>query len=251
MRRSLLKLTRLAVTLATQPPAKRSLALAMSSRPESTGTPTASSASSGRPTRSWIRSMSWIIRSSTTSTSVPRSREGRDAVRFDEQRPVDHVVERQQRGIEALEMADLKDPLAAWRRARSGRSASARVVAMGFSTRTCRPPSSRRLATSTWLAGRHHDARGIGKAHQVARIGSAPERPGGSPRLRAAASSRSTTATSRRAGAGGVFLGMMAPEMAAADHRRADRAHAGTGIIAASALCSIRSTSSAMTAASA
>ena len=76
MRRSLLKLTRLAVTLATQPPSKCSLALAMSSRPESTGTPTASTAASGAPTSSWIRSMSWIIRSSTTSTSVPRGWNG-------------------------------------------------------------------------------------------------------------------------------------------------------------------------------
>ena len=53
------------------------------------------------------------------------------------------------------------------------------------------------------------------------------------------------------AGAGRVFLGVMAAEMAAADDGGADQPHAGAGSIAASALCSIRPTSSAMTSASA
>ena len=74
--RSVFRLTREAVALATQPFAKRMRALAMSISSENTGVPTASMAAIGAPTMVCTMSMSWIMRSSTTFTSVPRSRYG-------------------------------------------------------------------------------------------------------------------------------------------------------------------------------
>ncbi len=72
--RSVFRLTREAVALATQPLAKRMRALAMSISAENTGVPTASMLTIGAPTMVCTMSMSWIMRSSTTFTSVPRSR---------------------------------------------------------------------------------------------------------------------------------------------------------------------------------
>ena len=184
--RSLLKLTRLAVTLATQPPSKRSLRI---------GDVVAAGEHrhadridrGERPADQLLDQVDVVDHQVEHHVDVGAALlEGREPVRFDEQGPVEHVGERQQRGIEALEMADLEDPLARRRRARSARSASARLAAIGFSTSTCRPPSSRRLATAKCAAGRHRDARGLGKARQVARIGQRRERPGASPRPRAA-----------------------------------------------------------------
>src|ERR1017187_4000793 len=51
---------------------ERSRALAISISEENTGVPTASSEATGLPTIICTRSISWIIRSSTTLTSVPR-----------------------------------------------------------------------------------------------------------------------------------------------------------------------------------
>ena len=68
--------TRLAVTLAMHPLAKRSRAFAMSTEGVSTGTPTASTERSAEGTMVRMTSKSWIMRSETTSTSVPRSVKG-------------------------------------------------------------------------------------------------------------------------------------------------------------------------------
>ncbi|MBC7844707.1 MAG: hypothetical protein H7099_20560 [Gemmatimonadaceae bacterium] len=64
--------TRLAVIVATAPLANSRRAFAMSSVSVSTGTPTALTSITGLPTIVATRSMSWIIRSSTTATSAPR-----------------------------------------------------------------------------------------------------------------------------------------------------------------------------------
>ena len=68
--------TRLDVTFAIQPLAKLIRALAMSGLSVRTGTPTASTRCTGERTKLAIMSMSWIMRSNTTSTSVPRSTNG-------------------------------------------------------------------------------------------------------------------------------------------------------------------------------
>src|SRR5947207_3209079 len=64
--------TRLAVTLAMQPLAKRSRAFAVSTEEVRTGTPTASTERSADGTMGRITSRSGLIRSSRTSTSAPR-----------------------------------------------------------------------------------------------------------------------------------------------------------------------------------
>ena len=67
---------RLAVMVATQPLAKRTRALAMSSCGLATAAPTASTLSIGLSTSESMRSRSWIIRSRITETSVPRGLNG-------------------------------------------------------------------------------------------------------------------------------------------------------------------------------
>ncbi len=229
MRRSLLKLTRLAVTLATQPPSKRSRAFAMSSRPDSTGTPTASTAASGWPTSSWIRSMSWIIRSSTTSTSVPRAENG--ATRWDSMNK-GWPITSSRASTAALKRS--RWPTWSTRACRAASaisaSASASVVAMGFSISTSRPPSSRRLAIGKMLAGRHRDARSIGPADQLFGAGQGRH---AQPLGQALRRLEITIDHGDQPGAGarGVFVGVMSAEMTATDHGRADRAHATVGIM--------------------
>src|SRR5262249_21932776 len=107
--RSRLSETRLAVTLAMQPLAKRSRALAMSTDGVSTGTPTASIARTGDGTMLRIRSRSWIMRSSTTSTSVPRSPNVGEPLALDEAGLRQPAAECPHRGVEALEVPHLQD----------------------------------------------------------------------------------------------------------------------------------------------
>ncbi|PYP79598.1 MAG: hypothetical protein DMD35_07695 [Gemmatimonadetes bacterium] len=64
--------TRLAVMFATAPVSNVRRALAMSTNGVRTGTPTALTVAGCPPTRVCTRSMSWIMRSSTTATSDPR-----------------------------------------------------------------------------------------------------------------------------------------------------------------------------------
>ena len=68
--------TRLAVMFATAPESKVRRALAMSTNGVSTGTPTACTDDDLPPTSVSTRSMSWIMRSSTTATSAPRGLNG-------------------------------------------------------------------------------------------------------------------------------------------------------------------------------
>ena len=68
--------TRLAVMFATAPASNVIRAFAMSTNGVSTGTPTADTCDTPPPTNVRTRSMSWIIRSSTTATSDPRGLNG-------------------------------------------------------------------------------------------------------------------------------------------------------------------------------
>ena len=68
----------------------------MSTSFESTGTPIASMLSGTSPIRRCTMSMSWIIRSRTTSTSVARARIRAHAVDLDEAGPSDPVAHRAQ-----------------------------------------------------------------------------------------------------------------------------------------------------------
>ena len=111
--RSALRLMRLAVTSATQPFAKRMRAFAMSISSVNTGAPIASIDAIGERTMCSIRSMSWIMRSSTTLTSVPRGLNG--ASRFDSMKRGRGQLVRdgEDHGVEPLQVADLQhEPLA-------------------------------------------------------------------------------------------------------------------------------------------
>ena len=62
-----------------------------------------------------MRSMSWIIRSSTTFTSVPRCLKRREPSRLDETRYGQRGLQGLNRGVESLEMPDLQNALGAAR----------------------------------------------------------------------------------------------------------------------------------------
>jgi hypothetical protein len=141
--------TRLAVISATAPPSKTSLALAMSIRDVSTGVPTAWNESRGLSTRPSTRSMSWIIRSSTTPTSVPRGPNG--ASRSDSRKRGSSRCGRAPRTAGLYRSTWPTAILSPRRSARSTRSsASSRVPATGFSTRTWQPASRAARATGWW-----------------------------------------------------------------------------------------------------
>ena len=141
----------------------------MSSRAESTGTPTASTWASGRSTSCWIRSMSWIIRSSTTSTSVPRGVNG--ARRWDSMNSgcAQNVGQRQDRGVEALQMPDLEDPPARARevdqRAGLGEAGRDRLLDQDVQAGLQQPARDRAM-----LPGRHRDARGLDPSLELGEI---------------------------------------------------------------------------------
>jgi hypothetical protein len=87
------RLMRLALRLATQPFSNSMRALAMSSVFESTLTPTLSILRIGDFTSASTMPMSWIIRSSTTPTSVPRGLVGREPLGGDVLRPAGVLLE--------------------------------------------------------------------------------------------------------------------------------------------------------------
>src|SRR5437762_970461 len=137
---------RLEVMFATAPEVNVTRALAMSSVGVSTGTPTAEMSRAPAPTSVSSRSMSWIMRSSTTATSDPRGLNGAS------------LSLSMNRGCltcgSAARTARLKRSMwpictitpffpASARRA----SASSRVAVMGFSMNTCLPRSIAALAT--------------------------------------------------------------------------------------------------------
>ena len=203
-------------------------------------------------TSSWIRSMSWIIRSSTTSTSVPRGWNG--AMRCDSMNSGRSIT-----SSSASTAALKRSRWPTWRmrrarrRARSGRSASARSPrSASRPARAGRPRAAgSRPRDGRWSAPRRSPPRQARPVAPASLSAGTPSRVAEASRGRHRRDRppRPARAPAQR----GVFLGMIAAEMAAADHRGPDRPHAASanaGIGAASALCSIRSTSSAMTSAS-
>ena len=121
----------------------------MSTEGVRTGTPTASTERSGDCTMERITSRSWIIRSSTTSTSVPRSVKG--ASRW-------HSMKRGWvTSPSSASTAGLKRSRWPTWNTRSPRTAnstsafaSSTVVVTGFSTSTSTPAARRSRATSKW-----------------------------------------------------------------------------------------------------
>ncbi len=134
---------------ATAPPSKVTRALAMSVLPVSTGTPTASTVSTGRPASPRTRSMSWIIRSSTTATSVPRGLKG--ARRCDSMKRGSSRYGSQARSAplkrSTCPVATLTPRDAA---ASTIRFASSSVEAIGFSISRWTPASIAASETSAW-----------------------------------------------------------------------------------------------------
>jgi hypothetical protein len=108
MRRSRSCDTRLAVRLATQPSSNSSRALAMSTVLDSTATPTAETLDRQLPGQCQHASMSWIIRSSTTSMSSERGWKRGEPVRLDELGRRTRGRAALSAGIEPLDLPDLE-----------------------------------------------------------------------------------------------------------------------------------------------
>ena len=125
--------------VATQPLAKRTRALAMSSCALATGAPTASTLSIGLSTSDSTRSRSWIIRSRITDTSVPRGLNGAMRTQSIYSGRLHAGADGLVLGRVAQQMADLQHPAACRRPGAASASASASVAAIGFSTSTCSP----------------------------------------------------------------------------------------------------------------
>ena len=137
---------RLAVTSATQPFANRMRALAMSISSVNTGAPIASIEAIGERTMCSIRSMSWIMRSSTTETSVPRGLNG--ASRFDSmKRGLDNSLATARiTGLKRSRWPTCSTQRRSAAIAMSSRASSA-VAVIGFSTRTWTPACRKSHAT--------------------------------------------------------------------------------------------------------
>ncbi len=121
----------------------------MSSFPDSTATPTADTLVGGSPTASSTRSMSWIIRSNTTSMSSERG--WNKASRW-----ASMNLGRVTCGRAAIRAGLKRSTCPTWsltpvRRAASiMASASSTVAAIGFSTSRCRPAAAARSAAPRW-----------------------------------------------------------------------------------------------------
>ena len=150
-RRSIVSDTRDAVTTADRPEGKRKRATAKSGWSETTRAPVACTSAGSSPASVSTRSMSWIIRSSTTDTSRLRGRNG--AARTASH---DSAASRPGASTTARKAAEKRSiwptcstlPCLAARAARA--SASASVAAMGFSMNRCRPASSTAVPSATW-----------------------------------------------------------------------------------------------------
>ena len=170
--------------------------------------------------------MSWIIRSSTTLTSVPRSLNG--ASRCDSmKRGVPSVpAEREDRGIEALEVADLQDAAAARgdcdQRARLPGRLGDRLLDQHVHAALEAILRDREVQRR-----RRGDADRIDLAEQLAVIGDRPAAGFGGHLRRAPPRRRSTTATSCDSGSDGVLLRVEPAEVPDADHGGANGLHDG------------------------
>ena len=208
-----------------QPPAKRSRAFAMSSR---VGEHRHADRVDARQRRAHqlLDQVDVVDHQIEHHVDVGAARlERREPMGLDEQRPVEHVGQRQQRRALKRSRWPTWRIRAARRGERDQRIGLGRgVAAIGFSTSTCRPASSSRLATA-----------------QCAAVGTATLAASTLPSSAAASLSASDPEALRQRLRGGrvaidhrdqlhirqrgVFLGMKAPEMPAADDRDPDRAH--------------------------
>ncbi len=107
--RAFLRLIRLALRFATHPFSNWIRAFAMSSVFERTLIPTLSILAIGDLTSASTIPMSWIMRSSTTPTSVPRTWYGRQPLGRDVLRPVRLLLEEGHDRVEMLDVADLDE----------------------------------------------------------------------------------------------------------------------------------------------
>ena len=158
--------TRLAVMLATAPASNVIRALAMSTNGVSTGTPTADTERTPPPTNVRTRSMSWIIRSSTTATSEPRGLNGASRSLSMNRGAVD-VRQRGAHGaVESLDVTRLHAPPPCARAIASSASASSSVVAIGFSIEHVQPALERRRGDREVRRRRHDDAHRVDVVEQ-------------------------------------------------------------------------------------
>ena len=149
--------TRLAVMFATAPASNVMRAFAMSTNGVNTGTPTAETDATPPPTNVRTRSMSWIIRSSTTATSEPRGLNGASrSLSMNRGASTNGSAARTARlnrsTCPVCSTAPVRRAIA------SSSSASSSVVAIGFSISTCSPRSSAGAATAKCARRRHDDA---------------------------------------------------------------------------------------------
>ena len=141
----------------------------MSRRAESTGTPTASTPISGRSDQ-LLDQVDVVDHQVEDHVDVGAARlERRQAMGLDEQRRAQHVGERHERGVEALEMADLEDPAArrgerdqrvglveAWPRSASRPGHAGRARAGGWRPRSAPPSAPRRSRPRPGPPARRH-----------------------------------------------------------------------------------------------
>ncbi len=139
--------TRLAVMFATAPLSKVRRAFAMSTSVVITGIPAAERSVTLDPTTVCTRSMSWIMRSSTTGTSAPRGLNG--ASRLISTKPGWSTYGSAARTARLNRSTwPICTITPAFFAAASISSASSIVAAIGFSMSTCLPAASARIVTA-------------------------------------------------------------------------------------------------------
>ena len=146
-----------------------------------------------------------------------------EPVRLDEQGLAQHVGQRQDRGVEALEMADLKHD-AARVRERDQRVRLLERRRDRFFEQDMQAGIEKLARDREMRPRRHHDARGLDPARELADVAQregtkpCPERPRP---LELAVDHRDQLGARQRR----IFLGVMPAEMAATDDRGAHRRH--------------------------
>ena len=135
--------TRLAVTLATVPVGNSMRACAISTLSVITGMPTALR-SDDRRVHQRKQNIEVVNHHVVHHVDIQAARrENAQAVDFEKQRPRDDFLHRGDGGIESLDVPDLQDAAGTLARKQSDCSASSSEAAIGFSTSTSMPASSR------------------------------------------------------------------------------------------------------------
>ena len=161
----------LAARVATTPLAKVSRASATSFVAVAIEAPDAATETTGAPASVSARSMSWIIRSRTTSTSVARPVHGVRRTQTIRRGAVTRSAERAQRPARTVRCGR-PEGWFRFARARATRSAAAATsAAIGFSTKTCDAGVDEVASDRVMERGRNRDRRGVDLADQVAVVG--------------------------------------------------------------------------------